>query len=130
MKTLLYLSTLCFTFFLLPGCADKPTEGTHVTMFVINQNGITQEGREVYVFKESKEGGITKKPSNALDVKLTDDNGMVQFNLEEPNLFQSDETAVFSFEVMEIQDGDFVSLASFVQEIKPGDIVNQTLIMQ
>jgi len=99
-------------------------------MFVINQNGITQEGREVYVFKESKEGGITKKPSNALDVKLTDDNGMVQFNLEEPNLFQSDETAVFSFEVMEIQDGDFVSLASFVQEIKPGDIVNQTLIMQ
>ena len=130
MRTLLYLSTLCFALFLLPGCSDKPADGTYVTMFVINKIGITEEGREVYVFKELNNQGAQKKPSDALEVKYTDGNGMVQFNLEQPDLFEADESAVFSFQVMEFQDGDFVTLASFEKEIKPGDIVNHTLTLQ
>jgi hypothetical protein len=129
MRTLLYLSTFCLALFLLPGCSDKPTDGTYVTMFVINEIGITEDSREVYVFKEVSDSIVLKKPSDALTVKTTDGNGMVQFNLEDPDLFNADESAVFSFRVMEFQNGDFVTLASFEKEIRVGEAVNHTLIL-
>ena len=130
MKTLLYLSTLCLALFLLPGCSDKPTDGTYATMFVINKAGLTEASREVYVFKKLDDSVVLKKPSDALGVKYTDQHGMVQFNLENPDLFESDESAVFSFRVMEFRNGDFVTLASFEKEIRPGDAVNHTLVLQ
>ena len=130
MRTLLYLSTLCFALFLLPGCSEKDNGGTYVNLFVITELGITEEGHAVYIFKDSDDVILNKKPSEALRVKYTDAHGMVQFNLEDPDLFEMDESAIFSFKVMEVKDGDFITLGSFEQEIRPGDIVNQTITLQ
>ena len=130
MKTLLNLSTFCLALFLLTGCAEKDNGGTYVNISVINKSGISEGGREIYLFKESSDVILNKKPSEALRVKVTDQLGEVQFNLENPNRFEGDESAVFSFRVMEYQDGDFVTLGSFEREIKAGDIVNQTITLK
>lgn len=129
MRTLLYLSTLSITIFLSSSCSKNNREGTYVNFTVMTQSGFPQEGKSVYVFKESNDVVLNKKPVDALRVKFTDAEGKVQFNLQEPDLFELDESAVFSFRIMEIKGRDYVAVGSFEQEIRPGDIVNETIMI-
>lgn len=130
MRTLLYLSTLSLSLFLMTSCAKKDNGGTYTNLTVINHSGAELAGQAVYVFKESNDVILNKKPADALRVKYTDGLGEVQFNLESPDLFGTDQKAVFSFRVMEERNGDFVTIASFDKEIAVGDIVNHILTVK
>lgn len=127
MRNLLYISALCLTLFLNTSCSKDGRDGTFVNFTVMNKSGFPQEGKSVYVFKESSDVILNKKPSDALRIKFTDAQGKVQFNLQDPDLFEIDETAVFSFKIMEISGLDYAVIGSFEQVIRPGDIVNETL---
>ena len=130
MRTLLYLSTLSFSLFLMTSCSKKDNGGTYTNLTVIHPSGVMLEGQAVYVFKESNDVILNKKPADALRVKYTDALGEVQFNLESPDLFGTHEKAVFAFRVMEERNGEFVTTASFEREIMVGDIVNHILTVK
>ena len=127
MRKLLYLSTLGLILFLHSSCSKDGRDGTYVNFTVMNKSGFPQEGKSVYVFKESSDVTLNKKPSDALRIKFTDAQGKVQFNLQDPDLFEIDESAVFSFKIMEISGLAYAVIGSFEQEIQPGDIVNETI---
>ncbi len=129
MRTLLYLSALCLTLLSTNSCSKNRPDGTYVNFTVMNKSGFPQEGKSIYVFKESNDVVLNKKPSDALRIKFTDAQGKVQFNLQDPDLFEIDQSATFSFNVMEIRDRDYVTIGRFEQEIKPGDIVNETIMI-
>lgn len=130
MRTLLYLSTFAFAVFLMPACSSEKADGTFVNFTLIDGSGIPQGGRSIYVFKESDDVVLNKKPAEAINGKTTDIQGKVQFNLENPDAFGEDQSAVFSFQVMEFSGGEYIVISSFEKEIKPGDIVSKTLTLK
>ena len=129
MRTLLYFSTISLAIFLTTSCTKNGRDGTYTNFTVMSKSGFPMEGKSVYVFKESDDVVLNKKPSEALRIKFTDAEGKVQFNLQDPDLFDLDQSAVFSFKVMEISGHEYVTIGSYEGRISPGDIVNETIIL-
>lgn len=110
-KSLLFLALVVVTIVLVSACDKKkaPVLGAKVTITVKNSLGSLQQGTTVYMYKD-KEPDKTTKPESANHHVVTDNNGVVTFDLNFTELkILEAQTSLYFVVYYKIAGEDFIA---------------------